>query len=116
MPSLDPKMLADLRALQTKEAPRFLAELIDLYLAESAKQLETLRAAFDAKDARGLELAAHTMKGMSGNLAATQVSALFAELQRAARAADWPKASALLPRLEADHAAALEELRAERER
>ncbi len=116
MASLDPRTLEELRALQTPGEPAFLAELIDLYMQESAKQLDLLRSAFAAKDAVALERAAHTMKGMSGNLGARLLSGLFSELQKVARAADWTRTSDLISRIEPEHLAALAELKIERNR
>ena len=116
MSSIDAKVMGDLRALQTGAAPGFLAELIDIYLKESEQHVKKIRASFDGRDAHGLERAAHTLKGSSGNLGAKALSALCAELQAAGRSADWARAAELVPKVEAEHAAAAAELRAEKAR
>ena len=116
MTSIDPKVIADLRALQAGGAPGFLAELIGLYLREADLQVGRIRAAFDVRDAQGLERAAHTLKGASGNLGARALSSLCAELQGVARAVDWTRAGELVPRVEEAHATSSAELRAEKAR
>ena len=114
MTSIDPKVLADLRALGA--APDFLAELVDLYLREADLHVGRIRAAFDVRDAQGLEHAAHTLKGASGNLGARTLSSLCAELQAVARAVDWARAADLVRRIEAEHATSSADLRAEKAR
>ena len=116
MTSIDPKVIADLRALQAGGPPAFLAELIDLYLREAELQVAKIRASFDVQDAPSLERAAHTLKGSSGNLGARTLSALCAELQAVARAADWTRAGELVPRVEREHATSSGELRVEKAR
>jgi HPt (histidine-containing phosphotransfer) domain-containing protein len=116
MPAIDPKVMADLRALQSGGAPGFLAELIDIYLREADQHVTKIRISFDDRDAHALERSAHTLKGGSGNLGAKALSALCSELQGVAKAANWIRAADLVPQIEREHAAASAELKVERAR
>lgn len=116
MPSIDPKIIDELRALQTAGSPTFLAELIDIFLKEQRDHLKLLRQAFDGRDGRVLEKVAHTMKGSCGNLGARELSKACADLQRAANAADWAGAGLLVARIEREAVTVEAELRAEKSR
>ncbi len=113
-PILDPKVLGELRALEEGGSPGLLAELIDLFLKQGAKQLGEMREALTSKDGAGLGRLAHTMKGSAGSLGAARLSGLCRELEAAIRAKSWPEVGARVGESEAEFArvrAALEEER-----
>jgi HPt (histidine-containing phosphotransfer) domain-containing protein len=114
MPSIDPKVIADLRALEEGGSPGFLAELIDLFLKEEPQYRARLRDALARRDAALLERAAHTLKGSGGNLGAKELSGLASRLQDVARAANWAEAALLLEKIETEAAAVEKELLAEK--
>ncbi len=116
MPAVNPKVIADLRALQTAGSPGFLVELIDIFVQEAEGHLVKLREAYAAKDARTFERSAHTLKGSSGNLGAQAMSRLCHDLQAVGHAADWTRAGAALPALEEEYRAVKCELQAEKTR
>ena len=97
MSAINPRVLDDLRSLQTPGAPSFLGELIDLFLKEADGHLQKLRTAFEAKDAALFERSAHTLKGSCGNLGAQAMSRICADLQTIGHAADWTRAAEILP-------------------
>jgi HPt (histidine-containing phosphotransfer) domain-containing protein len=114
--AINPKVIEDLRALASAGSPGFLAELIDLYLAESKNLTAQIRKSFDARDAAGLDRSSHTLKGSSGNLGAQALSRLCADLQAAAKSGSFEKAGELVPLIEAEHALACAELEVEKSR
>jgi len=114
MPSINPKVIGDLRALQTGGSPGFLAELIDLFLTEADGHLLKLRESLAAKDARTFERSAHTLKGSSGNLGAQAMSRMCADLQALGHAADWIRTGAGLQELEQEYRAVKAELEVEK--
>jgi HPt (histidine-containing phosphotransfer) domain-containing protein len=116
VPSINPKVIADLRSLQSPSSPSFLAELIDLFLKEADVHMEQLLRSAAAKDAQGFERAAHTLKGSCGNLGAQAMSRMCAELQMVGRAADWSRADAILPGLADEFREVRIELEAEKSR
>jgi HPt (histidine-containing phosphotransfer) domain-containing protein len=114
MAAINPRVLDDLRTLQTPGAPSFLGELIDIFLKEAAGHLLKLRASFEGKDAALFERSAHTLKGSCGNLGAQAMSQICADLQNIGHAADWTRAAMVLPTLETEYLAVKAELEAER--
>jgi HPt (histidine-containing phosphotransfer) domain-containing protein len=68
--------------------------------SESAKLLEQLRAAVAQSDAKGVERAAHTLKGALGSLAATAAFNVARELETAAREEDFARVKSLAAKLE----------------
>lgn len=116
MPAINQKVIGELRALQNAGSPGFLAELIDLFLRESEVQIAKLRESFATRDAKTFERIAHTLKGGSGNLGAQAMSRLCADLQTIGHAADWPRAEAVLPSLEAEYQTVKAELESEKRR
>ena len=116
MSAIDPKVIEELRALQTGGSPTFLSELIDIFLKELGQHLVRLRKALDERDSAVLERVAHTMKGSCGNLGARELSKVCSELQGVAREGDWGRSQALVARIEGDAVAVDAELRAEKTR
>jgi len=73
-------------ALERVEGDReLLEELAILFLEESARNLQAIRAAFDASDGALLERLAHTLKGASANIGAVSVSRAALGLEEQAR-------------------------------
>jgi PAS domain S-box-containing protein len=64
-----------------------LAEMIDLFLEETPKQLAELEAALSRSDLVALADAAHTIKGMAGHFCAENIISLAVRLERSARTA-----------------------------
>jgi CheY-like chemotaxis protein len=93
-------------ALATAVGDRaLLDELVSVFLADSPHRLEALRQAVAAGDAKGVEEAAHGLKGALRILAATGAQARAAELEalgRADRVGEVPAAMAALERDLAD--------------
>jgi HPt (histidine-containing phosphotransfer) domain-containing protein len=116
MSAINPRVLDDLRSLQTPGAPSFLGELIDIFLKEADGHLQKLKTAFQAKDAVLFERSAHTLKGSCGNLGAQAMSRICADLQSIGHAADWTRAATVFPQLEAEYVGVKAELEAERKK
>ncbi|WP_201557097.1 Hpt domain-containing protein [Psychrobacter sp. 72-O-c] len=75
------------------------ADLVQNYIADSQQRIKLLRATQVANDnANGFE-AAHTLKGASANLGATQLVALSGKLQDACREHTISKQAALIEKL-----------------
>ncbi|MBN1517953.1 response regulator [Candidatus Sumerlaeota bacterium] len=63
----------------------FKRELIDLYREQAQIQLEELHDALQRKDAAAVNAIAHTLKGGSGNVGATQIRELAYEFEKAGK-------------------------------
>ena len=93
---LDEPTLAELREL----APEDFRELVELYINDGAAQALVLMAALEQGDGAAAAASAHRLKGASATIGATLVSALAAELETCAKAADLAGAAELLSALE----------------
>src|SRR5690606_35749966 len=102
--------LDGIRALQREGAPSIVARVVELYLADSARLLATLRQAAEAADAEGLRRAAHTLKSSSANVGALQLAAHCGTLEAAARQGTLAAANDQILRIESELRAVCEEL------
>jgi HPt (histidine-containing phosphotransfer) domain-containing protein len=93
-------VLETLRSLQEEGEPDLLAELAGMFLDDAALQLEGLREAIAEADAKKVRGISHALKGSSGNMGATRVSEVCAELEVAGESGDLAAAPGLLERLE----------------
>jgi len=116
MGTLNPRVIEELRSLQTEGSSGFVAELIDLFTKEAVQHLSNLRAGVERRDATLVERSAHTLKGSSGNLGAEGLSRLAAQLQTLARTPDWDRIAALVGDLEREWVLVEADLRSERDR
>ena len=99
-PPLDEAVLAGLRDLQSEGDPDILEELAGMFLGDAPGRIEEIRASLQGGDPGGVERAAHTLKGGAGNMGATRMSRLAADLQEAGRGGDLSDAPRLLRELE----------------
>lgn len=81
---LDKRVLDDLRESVGGDQA-FLSELIDEFLEDAPRQLETLREAAVAGDAERARRAAHTLKGNGRTFGATELASLCQEAEAAAK-------------------------------
>lgn len=91
-----------------------IAELLDMALETGAKHRRVLREGIAANDADVVRKAAHGIKGSAGNMGATRVMELAAELEARARAGDLTGASASVDAIDAAYDAVAGEVRAYR--
>jgi two-component system sensor histidine kinase BarA len=76
-----------------------LTEILDLYAREEPRLLSQLEAALAKPDAPAVQFAAHSLKGMAGNLDAGLVQKAAFELERMARAGELAEAPGVLTTL-----------------
>jgi CheY-like chemotaxis protein/HPt (histidine-containing phosphotransfer) domain-containing protein len=77
-----------------------LAEMIQLYVEDAPRALETMRSALQQGDMHALERAAHSVKGSSANLAANAAAEAALRLEQDAKRGDAAGAAASLAVLE----------------
>jgi len=75
------------------------ADVARLFLEDCPRRLEAMGDAFERRDAAELRAEAHGLKGASGNMSATTLSALARELEEYARQGRLDAAGATLGRL-----------------
>ncbi len=79
--AVDLSVLADLDDEPLEDEPDLVTELIDLYLGEVPRLLDTIRKSLQRDDWNSARRAAHTLRGSSGNLGVLQLSSLAEELE-----------------------------------
>ena len=94
---VDAAVLAGLRELGDAE---LVADLAGMFIGDAESRLAALREAVESGDAGSVERAAHTLKGSSGNMGATRMAAVCAELEEAGASRDLGRVPELLDRLE----------------
>ena len=102
-PPLDPAVIETLRSLQDEGEPDLVAELAGMFLDDAALRLEELRDAIGVGDAAKVRGVSHALKGSSGNMGATRVHGVCADLESAGESGDLAAAvPRLLERLEGE--------------
>jgi signal transduction histidine kinase/CheY-like chemotaxis protein/HPt (histidine-containing phosphotransfer) domain-containing protein len=99
-PLLDERALDQIRALQQEDGPSLLGRIIRIYLETAPRQIETLRAAVAAGDARRVRESAHALKSASAALGAQRVADLCRELELMSRQGELVGAPASFSALE----------------
>jgi HPt (histidine-containing phosphotransfer) domain-containing protein len=99
--SLDPRVLDELRA-NVGDDPAFVAELIDEFLEDAPRQLETLREAATTGVPETARRAAHTLKGHARTFGAGGLATLCLEAETAAAAGDLDAVQRHLGSIEAE--------------
>jgi CheY-like chemotaxis protein len=82
---IDPKTIANLRAMENEAHPDVLGKVAQMYLDRAPTMLNTLRAAVLRGDAADMQKAAHSFKSSSGNVGASTLAALCKELEARGR-------------------------------
>ncbi|HEX9985170.1 MAG TPA: response regulator [Thermoanaerobaculia bacterium] len=100
---LDAEVLKNLREVAGGEEG-FLGELAQLFLQDSPSRIAALRDAVARHDAHALATAAHGFKSSSGNIGATRMQQLNAELEQLGRTGTTDGAAALVEQLMAEYA------------
>ena len=72
-----------LTSLADPTNPNFVDELIDIFLKDTATQLDILATAVDEANAKEIQRLAHKLKGSSASIGATCMADLFAQLEQA---------------------------------
>lgn len=81
LPAVNPQILQELQALLGDNAADLVGELIDCYLEESPKLLQTIATAVAQENPGALRLAAHTLKSSSATQGAIILADLCKELE-----------------------------------
>ncbi len=112
---IDKVVLARLREFEDQDAPHFVAELIDSFLADTPPKLDTLQMSINNGDGVALARAAHNLKGSTGSLGAIRMMALCRELEDTAKQDSLALASEILAKLQSEFLLVAEALKIERD-
>jgi HPt (histidine-containing phosphotransfer) domain-containing protein len=106
-----------LRSFDDPDSPAeesLMIELIDLYLDETSRLVQTLREGIEESDWDCVKLKSHSLRGSSANLGLTQIAAISDRLEHFAEGG--PTRLELMAAIEAEFVRINELLTAERER
>ncbi len=112
----DPLDRSALEGLRELGGAELLAELTELFLEDVPTQLQALREAVESEDASSVERVAHALKGSCGNMGATRMSTICAELEDVGHSGELERPPVLVERLEAEFGRIRLALEAETER
>lgn len=112
--ALGAKELDALRRL-TVGSPELLDQIIDDYVATAARLIASVREATERGDLKAIELAAHSLKGSSGQMGAHPLMLESAAIEKAAANGDLGMVVERLPMLIRKHEATRERLKVLRE-
>jgi HPt (histidine-containing phosphotransfer) domain-containing protein len=79
--AIDPSALASLRELQGEGEPDIVSEVCDLFVKHAPERITSIEQAIKSGDAKGLLMAAHSLKSSSAYVGAMRLSTLSKELE-----------------------------------
>ncbi|MGA9773737.1 MAG: response regulator [Blastocatellia bacterium] len=97
---IDREVINNLRNLTKASCPEFLSELIDMFIKDSPTRIDRMKEALAMDDSRALAVAAHTLKGSSGQVGARRMHALCDIVEDRSRAGHMHGTAALVLTLE----------------
>ncbi len=83
---IDPEAIENLRALTPDDPDSFLRDIIGIFLDDTPARIADLRQSLASGDKDSFTRAAHSIKGSSSNLGATQLREISAELEQRGKA------------------------------
>ena len=111
---IDTGVISNLRALQSRNEPNLLGELIDSFLRDSPERIALIRGAAAAGDAEALFRTVHALKGGSGILGAHRMTALCDIIEELSRAGSVEGTPVLITALEEEFERVRQALQAEK--
>jgi CheY-like chemotaxis protein/HPt (histidine-containing phosphotransfer) domain-containing protein len=112
----DEDRMQGLRALQRPGRPDALNKIIGIYLDCTPDLLQSLSDGIEENDPEKIQMAAHSLKGCSGNLGAIRLTGLFAKLEAMGRDKDTALAPEVFRQATAEYEVVRRELEGIRER
>jgi HPt (histidine-containing phosphotransfer) domain-containing protein len=100
--TLEAAMMDRIRQLGLESDPDFVIELIDSYSPLFAKLHNSLLDSLSNKDRKKIHYAAHSLKGASLNIGATDLAAVSRAIEDLSEQADFETFTPLLPNLAAE--------------
>ncbi len=79
--AIDRSVLASLRELQDADEPDIVAEVGGLFVKHAPEKISAILQAVEKGDAKGLQIAAHSLKSSSAYVGAMHLSAMSKELE-----------------------------------
>jgi HPt (histidine-containing phosphotransfer) domain-containing protein len=97
---IDPEAIENLRALTPDDPDSFLRDIIGIFLDDTPQRIAELRQGLANDDQAQFTRAAHSIKGSSSNLGATQLRAISSELEHRGKTESLAGLAGLVDELE----------------
>jgi HPt (histidine-containing phosphotransfer) domain-containing protein len=110
---IDRSVLASLRELQDEGDPDIIAEVGGLFVKHSPDKVNAIMQSVESGDAKGLMMAAHSLKSSSAYVGALRLSAFAKELEMMGRSNSLEGARELAQRLKTEFLQVMTVLKAE---
>ncbi|MEI6103033.1 MAG: Hpt domain-containing protein [Methanothrix sp.] len=110
---IDRSVLASLRELQDEGDPDIVAEVGGLFIKHSPDKINAIMQSVENGDAKGLHMAAHSLKSSSAYVGAMRLSAMAKELEMMGRSNSLGGATELSQRLKTEFLQVMTVLEAE---
>jgi HPt (histidine-containing phosphotransfer) domain-containing protein len=110
---IDRSVLASLRELQEEGDPDIVAEVGGLFIKHSPEKIDAIMLSVENGDAKGLHMAAHSLKSSSAYVGAMHLSALAKELEQMGRSNSLEGARELAQKLKTEFMQVMTVLEAE---
>ena len=107
---IDPEAIENLRALNPDDGDGFLRDIIGIFLEDTPQRLAELRECVVSGDQVRFTRAAHSIKGSSSNVGATQLRAISEQLEHKSKSEALGGLTGLIGDLEQAFAATKNEL------
>jgi HPt (histidine-containing phosphotransfer) domain-containing protein len=111
--AIDKSVLASLRELQEDGEPDIVAEVGDLFIKYSPEKISAIEQSVENGDAKGLQMAAHSLKSSSAYVGALRLSTLSKELEMMGRSQALQEARVKADLLKSEYQRVLTALEAE---
>ncbi len=105
--AIDRSVLASLRELQEEGEPDIVAEVGGLFVKHAPEKISAIVQAVEKGDAKGLQIAAHSLKSSSAYVGAMHLSAMSKELEQMGRSGALEGAKEKTKRLKAEYERAM---------
>jgi len=90
--AIERSVLASLQELQDEGEPDIVVEVAGLFIKHAPEKLLAIEKAAEKGDAKGMQIAAHSLKSSSAYVGAMRLSAMCKELEQAGRSGTLDKA------------------------
>jgi HPt (histidine-containing phosphotransfer) domain-containing protein len=110
---LDQAVLASLRELQDAGDPDIVAEVGGLFIKHSPEKVDAIMQSVEKEDAKGLQLAAHSLKSSSAYIGAMRLSAMAKEMEMMGRSNSLAGAKEMAQKLKQEFTLAVKAIEAE---
>ncbi|MEK6565624.1 MAG: Hpt domain-containing protein [Bacteroidota bacterium] len=100
---MDTDLQDRLKTLEIETDPQFLRELVDMYLVSASKSMAEIIAGHNERNAKKLHVAAHTLKGSSGNVGARSLAAACTMIEEATESSVGNEIGGFVERVQAEY-------------